>query len=227
MRTYLDPVRYVQNRSSGKMGCALAEAAVAEGHAVTVLLGPVSDTMRQKFAPFTVLDYETAAEYERLLAAAFSKCDIFISASAVLDFSAVYSPKKQDRRALFGQSTHSELKLPITAVPDFVERFAKLRRPHQTVIAFAAEVGDANTCIERAYKKLLLKGAQGIFVNPVTPDSGPDGDWNELWFIEPSGKVTSLGRDTKTALATHAWKKILPNILSRTSEPALSCPTEN
>lgn len=213
MRSPLDSVRFLQNRSSGKMGLALAKAAVGSGTRVGAILGPVDCNVESEFESICeVFRYETPQEYSALLEKYFPLANIFISAAAVLDFQIVQgaSPaKKMDRKDIFaGGVTQSELLLPVQAVPDFVQLYAEKKQPNQTVVAFSLETGNLEAAIERARQKMLNKKADAIFLNLVSPQSGPDSDNNRLWFLTPSGETIALPEGPKATLGGLAWELV-------------------
>ena len=171
MRTSIDPVRFIQNRSSGKMGASLAQACLNAGaKQVSLLLGPVASDIRQALESCRIHSYENPEEYEKSLELLFPEHDVFFSAAAVLDFEVVPSLKKIERSTL---EQNPSLQLNIRPVPDFVARFAKMKTPEQRVIAFAAESGSEDEIIERAQKKMTNKGVDAMIANPVWPGLGP------------------------------------------------------
>lgn len=205
MRTSIDPVRFIQNQSSGLMGLEIARAARNAGAEVTVLLGPVEVAVQEQFEPFAVTSYTTPEDYGDKLLNLFEKCDAFLSVAAVLDFEVIPNPTKIERRTL---ETQSEMRLPMRAVPDFVARMASLRKPHQKVIAFAAETGSVEEIIQRARQKMEKKKVHAIVANPVWPNLGPGALDNQLWVIRPGKDTVPMGPALKFALA-HPLLKLL------------------
>jgi phosphopantothenoylcysteine decarboxylase / phosphopantothenate---cysteine ligase len=201
MRSGLDSVRFIQNRSSGKMGLELARAACVLGARVSVLLGPVDPSMAREYAGIglqEVVRYTGPGEYEAGLARLLPQTDIFLSAAAVLDFEAIPVAGKIDRSALPG----GELKIEYRSVPDFVARAAKSRvSPNPMVIAFAAEAGSDAEILARAASKLTRKGVDAIVANPVRAGLGPEAESNELWILRAGAEPIHLGPAPKTALA--------------------------
>lgn len=198
MRTALDPVRFVQNRSSGKMGLALARACRQAGASeVTVLLGPVANDIRQEFSSFVVKSYDGPKDYEASLDALFPKCDVFFSAAAVLDFESIPSEKKIERAEL---ERMGKLEMEIRAVPDIVAKFGARKTGSQKVIAFAAESGSESEILVRANAKMLKKCADALVANPVWPGLGPDSDQNQVWILTPSTDAVKLGPGAKADL---------------------------
>ncbi|MFW6032656.1 MAG: phosphopantothenoylcysteine decarboxylase [Phycisphaeraceae bacterium] len=166
-REPIDAVRYIGNRSSGRMGFALARAAAEAGHAVTLLLGPVSAAEKLPGA-VRVERFESTADLERLLAAHFPACDRLIMAAAVAD----YRPARVERGKLKRQeSGGAGLTLHLEPTPDLVAGVARSKRTDQRVAAFALEQPDELEA--RAVAKLRRKGADAIVANPlVTMESG-------------------------------------------------------
>jgi phosphopantothenoylcysteine decarboxylase/phosphopantothenate--cysteine ligase len=199
MRTAMDPVRYIQNRSSGKMGLALARACRDSGAArVTVLLGPVSEEMARSYSEFSVQRFEGPTDYEESLDRLFPDCDVFFSAAAVLDFEVIASEKKLERSQL---AQLAALDMKIRAVPDIIAKFGAQKKSHQKVIAFAAESGAEAEILARADSKMLKKSADGMIANPLWPGLGPDSDQNLVWVLKPGAAPVKLGPDSKERLA--------------------------
>lgn len=198
MRSAVDPVRAIQNRSSGRMGLEIARACRDAGAEVTVLLGPVAADMRASLREFRIVPYEGPSDYERALESLFPDCDIFFSAAAVLDFELMASERKIERAAF---ARDGELRVPLRPVDDIVAKFARRRRPGQCVVAFAAETGTEAEIIERATRKMEAKTADIMIANPVWPGLGPDAERNQLWVLRPGLAPQALGPALKGELA--------------------------
>jgi phosphopantothenoylcysteine decarboxylase / phosphopantothenate---cysteine ligase len=194
MRTSVDAVRFIQNRSSGAMGLALAQALRKRGARVTILLGPVGEAQNQRFSSFDVTPYETATDYARGLERLFPACDIFFSVAAVLDFEVQATEGKWAREEL-----GNTLSLPITPVKDFAAWAGQNKRRDQQVIAFAVEAGD--DLLSRAEAKRAKKNADAMVANPVSQGLGPEADQNEVWVLRPGQQPVHLGPAPKEALA--------------------------
>lgn len=205
MKTAIDSVRYLQNRSSGQMGLEVAKAASHFGAEVTILLGPVDSNMREQFSDFSVHRYESPLDYGRSLDKLFPQCDIYFSLAAVLDFEFISQPKKIDRESLEKSLT---LNLPIQPVPDFVARMAQRKKPHQKVIAFAAEDGDPEEILKRAERKMKKKGADAIIANPVRSGAGPESQDNEFWILRPDQPTVHLELQPKSLLGSALIKEL-------------------
>jgi phosphopantothenoylcysteine decarboxylase/phosphopantothenate--cysteine ligase len=202
-REPIDAVRYIANRSSGKMGVAIARAAVAAGHDTTLLLGPVAQ------APLDVLSaagvhierFESCAQLQRLIEAHWPSHDMLIMAAAVADYRPVRSAstgtKKLPRQS--GQC----LTLTLEATPDLVAAAAAAKRPDQRVIAFALE--QADQLETRAIDKLRRKGADAIVANPL--DSMGADTVTAVW-LAASGDREALGPMGKDQFAVWLIAKV-------------------
>ena len=153
----IDEVRYVANRSSGRMGIALAEAARDAGWSVTLLLGPVGVDPP---TGVTVEDYVSTADLEALLDREFLKCDVLIMAAAVAD----YRPSTAAKGKLARKGEN--LVLTLEPTPDLVARCAARRKPHQRIIGFALE--EESTLETRATEKLQRKNLDALVANPIS-----------------------------------------------------------
>src|SRR5262249_22941962 len=177
-REPIDPVRFIGNRSSGRMGLALAERAARRGAEVTLVAANVSLP-----APPGVrrVDVETAGELADALAREFDSSDVLVMAAAPADF--------RPRRAA-GAKIHREgpagFELDLEATEDILASLADRRREGQTIVGFAAEAGAG---VERAQEKLERKGADAIVFNDVSrPEIGFESTENEVVIVERSGK---------------------------------------
>jgi len=155
-REPIDAVRFISNRSSGKLGLALAEAAVAAGHDVTLLLGPMDEVALP--TGVAVHHFETTAELQGLLADHFPHCDALIMAAAVADFR-----PKQVHTGKLARGEGQTLQLEPT--PDLVAALASQKQRGQRIIAFALEVPDQLEARSRA--KLARKGVDAIVANAL------------------------------------------------------------
>ncbi|GIV08302.1 MAG: peptidase ClpP [Fimbriimonadales bacterium] len=176
----IDPVRFIGNRSSGKMGYAVAEAALAHGATVTLITGP---TALQPPPGVEVVSVRTAQQMYDAVEARFEQCEVFIAAAAVAD----YRPE----RTLPTKHKRSKDTWTIQLVPnpDILGTMAQ-RKEHRVVVGFAAETEKA---LIHAQKKLLRKNLDLIAVNDVLePGSGFEVDTNRLTLIYPDGRIEPL-----------------------------------
>ena len=186
-REPLDPVRYVSNRSSGKMGYTLARAAAEAGAEVTLVSGPV-----QLVTPRDVsrVDVETAAEMHAAVMRHVKGTDIFIAAAAVAD----YAPKRAAPQKI--KKKNASLSLNLTLTPDILAEVAK-HRPRPYTVGFAAETEKLEA---HAREKLKKKGLDLLAANLVGKGQGFDRDDNALTLYWADGKL-DLGSAPKLVLA--------------------------
>jgi phosphopantothenoylcysteine decarboxylase/phosphopantothenate--cysteine ligase len=186
-REPIDPVRYIGNRSSGRMGWAVAEAARRRGAEVTVLSANV-DLPRHPDVRY--VDAPTAADLHREALAAFPGCDLLVMAAAVADFRPGEARAgKIDRRA------EGALALELTPTEDILADLAA-RRSGQVLVGFAAEHGPEG--LARARAKRVRKGVDLIVHNDVSVDGiGFGSHQNEVTIIGPDGeeRLPRMGKD--------------------------------
>ena len=200
-RERLDPVRYISNRSSGKMGFALADAARAAGAEVTLVAGPVNLP-----TPTGVkrIDVESAAQMHAAVEAAVGLADVFIATAAVAD----YRPAVVAERKIKKSGERVEIVLERT--PDILASVAaRAQRPF--VVGFAAETHDVETY---ARGKLESKNLDLIAANEVGDDKAFDRDDNSLIVLWREGRVL-IGPASKQVVA----KELIELIASRIKTP--------
>ena len=187
-REPLDPVRYISNRSSGKMGYALAKAAAKAGADVTLVSGPVNLSVP---GGVTLIDVETAQQMHDAVIGRMNSCDVYIGAAAVAD----YRPAQVEDRKIKKQHEHSVITLEKN--PDIVATVASLPdKPF--VVGFAAETDDLENY---AISKLRAKKLDMIAANWVgQTEGGFDSDRNALHVYWPGGN-RHLAMTDKTHLA--------------------------
>lgn len=190
----IDDVRYLANRSSGRMGLALAHAARAAGWNVTLLLGPTALTPS---ADVETIAFESTADLATLLDHHFPACDVLIMAAAVAD----YRPRRFDQRKLVRQD--QPLVLELEPTPDLVAACADRKRPGQRIIGFALEESAALT--QRARDKLRRKGLDAIVANPLATMGAADVTATLLTatgeIVSPPGSPTAPAPVTKDDFA--------------------------
>ena len=178
-REPIDPVRFIGNRSSGRMGLALATAAARRGAEVTLIAANVSLPLPAGMRTITV---ETTAELATAVEAEFAAAHALLMAAAPADFRAAAPADSKLARERGGG-----LELALEPTEDILARLAPKRRPDQVVVGFAAETGaDA---IERARAKLERKGLDAIVFNDVSrAEIGFDSSDNEVTIVERAGE---------------------------------------
>jgi phosphopantothenoylcysteine decarboxylase/phosphopantothenate--cysteine ligase len=188
-REPIDPVRFIGNRSSGRMGIALAAAAAKRGAEVTLLAANVALP-----APAGVrrVDVETAAQLAAAAEEEFGKAHVLLMAAAPADFRAASPAEGKLRRS-------DGLELSLEPTEDILAGLSSRRREGQTVVGFAAEHGGEAT--ERARGKLERKGADMIVLNDVSnPEIGFESERNAVTLITAAGE-TEVPIDSKDAVA--------------------------
>jgi phosphopantothenoylcysteine decarboxylase/phosphopantothenate--cysteine ligase len=201
-REYLDPVRFLSNPSSGRMGYAVAAAARSRGATVTLVSGPSSlpDPLGVEVERVT-----TAEEMLIALRGAFPSCDALVMAAAVADWRAERpAPRKEPKE---GASRSVEL----VRTPDILETLASLRAS-QVMVGFAMETDEG---VERAAEKARRKGLDLICLNyPTREGSGFGGEQNEVTLVTPDGAAEPLPRMAKSSVA-HVILDRIAGILDR------------
>jgi phosphopantothenoylcysteine decarboxylase / phosphopantothenate---cysteine ligase len=190
-REPIDAVRYVGNRSSGRMGFALAEEALKRGAEVTVVAANVGLPRADGIA---YVDVESAAELEKATTDAFANTDVLLMAAAVADF----RPANPEASKI-SKTGRDGLTVELEPTTDVLATLAAKRRPGQTVVGFAAEHGEGAAA--RAHDKLLRKGLDAIVLNDVSqPGIGFDSRENEVSIVTPDG-VEEVPKALKTDVA--------------------------
>ena len=195
-REPIDPVRFVSNRSSGKMGHALAERARARGAEVVLLTGAAGCPAPSGVA---IERFESAADLKRLLDARFDACDVLVMAAAVADF----IPERVGRRLHRSDGARS---VALSPGEDLLAGYGA-RKGARLIVAFAAEAGDGRE--ERARRKMAEKRADWIVVNDVgRADVGFDADDNEVVLLSASGQRIEVSRRPKKEVADKIWDAV-------------------
>jgi phosphopantothenoylcysteine decarboxylase/phosphopantothenate--cysteine ligase len=194
-REAIDPVRFVGNRSSGKMGYALAEAAQNRGAKVVLVSGPTAlrPPARCEFISVTTADEMKEAVLSRLIEAT-----LVIKAAAVADYRPVAVSEQKLKRS-------GPLTLELSPTEDILAEVVRRRRPSQIIVGFAAETHDE---LENGRAKLLNKGADAIVVNNVAGRGvGIDADENAATFLT-SNKAIEMPQMPKRELADRILDEI-------------------
>jgi phosphopantothenoylcysteine decarboxylase/phosphopantothenate--cysteine ligase len=195
-REAIDPVRFISNRSSGKMGYAIAEAALAAGHDVKLISGPacVLPPAGAQFVSITTSD-ELHDEVHR----AVRQCDVLVMCAAVSD----YKPARVEPRKMQKRKTPFALELILTR--DILASLPKENRGY-LVVGFAAETHDLE---KNAEKKLRGKNCDAIVANDVSrTDSGMESDENAVTIFWRNGETKTISRTSKKNIARELVKII-------------------
>jgi phosphopantothenoylcysteine decarboxylase/phosphopantothenate--cysteine ligase len=185
----LDPVRYISNRSSGKMGYALAESAAARGARVILVSGPVN------LAPpagVEVVQVKTAVEMRDAVFARLEEADIVIKSAAVADFHLAKVPEHKVKK------TAARISLELDPTPDILSEVGR-KKTHQILIGFAAET---DNLASEAKRKLESKNADMIVGNNVAGAGiGFESDQNEVILVKKTGQAVKVPRASKREIA--------------------------
>ena len=189
----IDPVRFIGNRSSGKMGIALAEEATRRGAQVTLILGPTH--LRAPEATFKVIRVETAQQMYDAALGHFESCDVAIFAAAVADFRPVSTASKKIKK----QAGNQGLTLELTETPDIAAALGARKRAGQIMVGFALETNDET---QNAFSKLQRKRFDFIVLNSLNDvGAGFQHDTNKISILRQDNSVRDFELKPKLAVA--------------------------
>lgn len=205
-REYFDPVRFISNPSSGRMGYAIAEAAAAAGWSVDLVSGPVA-LPEPEHPDILFYPVETGEEMFDQVDGLFDPCDILIMTAAVCDM----RPKKRQNRKQKKEAL--EMTVEFEPVVDILKTMAARKRSGQYVVGFAAETHDLEAY---ARGKLAEKKLDLICANKVGGDQSAFGATeNTLHLFPRAGESATLGPAAKTSLARELIARLQREIESR------------
>ncbi|MBC7075542.1 MAG: bifunctional phosphopantothenoylcysteine decarboxylase/phosphopantothenate--cysteine ligase CoaBC [Syntrophomonadaceae bacterium] len=198
----IDPVRFICNRSTGKMGYCIAEEAFARGADVILVSGnsPLDSIPGVQFIPVWSAEEmcEVMLEYQ-------PDCDIIIGAAAVGDFRVANIATQKLKKA--ENYEENKILLELVGTPDILKELGKKKRDHQIMVGFAAET---ENLIENARKKLESKNLDFIVANDVTVEgAGFASDTNIVTFIFRNGDITSLPKMSKEEVAAAILNQVV------------------
>jgi len=187
----IDPVRYIGNRSSGKMGYALAEACAMEGAEVVLVSGPVN--LQAKHPNIHLIAVETAAEMYKACHEHFVECDIAILAAAVADFTpALNAAEKIKKKA-------TKFSLELVQTKDILKSLGEIKTKNQLLVGFALET---NNEIENAKGKLIKKNLDFIVLNSLQDKgAGFKHETNKITILDKYNKITKFELKDKRLVA--------------------------
>lgn len=195
-REPIDPVRFMGNLSSGKMGYAIAEEAALRGAVVSLITAP---TQLLPPAGADIIQVETAEEMRKEVLKNFEKADVVVKAAAVTDF----RPSQVSKSKL--KKDEKELVLKLVRNPDILEELGRLKKK-QILVGFAAE---SENLEDNARKKLKAKNLDLVIANDITkPGMGFGEDINEVLIIDKKGEVEKYSPMFKVALARIILDKV-------------------
>jgi phosphopantothenoylcysteine decarboxylase/phosphopantothenate--cysteine ligase len=199
-REPIDSVRFVGNRSSGRMGFALAEAARRRGAEVTIVAANVDLPRR---ADISYVDVQTAAQMLEATRAAFADCDVLVMSAAVADYRPVES-----RDGKIDKSASDRLDIALEPTVDILASLATART-RQVLVGFAAEHGEGG--LARARDKRARKGLDVIVHNDVAVEGvGFEGDDNAVTIIGPADEEQTVSRTSKAGCAERILDVVAP-----------------
>ena len=202
-RQYIDPVRYISNASSGRMGCCLAEAFLELGHEVVIVSGPVS------------IDYPSAAKVvpvvstEDMLAAAaeeFLNCHGMVGVAAPCDYRPVVIAENKIKKS------GERIQIELIETPDVVASLGQKKRKNQWTVGFALETEDAHF---RAITKLHRKNCDLVVLNGV---SAIDSAETSIEVFDPAGEIVLAAAGSKSKIANLIAKKIQTHLIGQDCE---------
>ena len=199
----IDPVRYISNDSSGKMGYALAEDAVKKGAEVIL----ISATTALPVPKGVKIEYvESARGMQEKVLNHFSSVDIAIMVAAVSD----YRVKEPATQKIKKTDDEDEITLTLVKNPDILKQLGSLKKEGQTVIGFAAET---HQVIEFAKQKLVKKNADFIIANDVSDQSiGFGTDMHQVTILSKTGEEILLPKVSKQLLSKEIWKNLIQHL---------------
>jgi phosphopantothenoylcysteine decarboxylase/phosphopantothenate--cysteine ligase len=216
-REPIDEVRFLGNRSSGKMGFAVAQAAAERGARVTLIAGPVALATPPGVA--ARVDVETAAEMADALAAATPPADVVVMAAAVADFrpAARIAGKLSRRDAQGLGDAGAPPALALVATPDLLADLGRGRRGALPVlVGFAAESGGGPAMVARARQKLAEKQCDIVIANDISASgTGFGSDHNQVTLVFADGRAVELPRAPKLAIAGQIWDHVAHELAGR------------
>jgi phosphopantothenoylcysteine decarboxylase/phosphopantothenate--cysteine ligase len=193
----LDPVRYLSNRSSGKMGYALAEEAAARGARVVLISGPV--TLAEP-AGIEVVHVNTALEMRKAVMDRLAEATMIVKAAAVADYHRADAPKQKEKK------TPARLSLELDPTPDILAEAGK-KKGDRLLVGFAAET---QNLIEEARRKLESKNCDMVVANLVSGEGiGFESDENEVTLVLRTGETIPVPRSAKRAIARRIFDETI------------------
>jgi phosphopantothenoylcysteine decarboxylase / phosphopantothenate---cysteine ligase len=189
----IDPVRFIGNRSSGRMGAALAESAINSGHKTTLILGPIS-------VPFPKnanrIDIETADQMLTAVLREFPQHDLLIMAAAVSDFRPKTKlPTKTQRQGI--------LELELEPTQDVIAAAGKIKRPDQRTVGFSLE---SSPDLDRVHRKLIEKNLDLIVFNPMATIASESIDATLLY---PDNRREKIPATSKSQFANQLLERAI------------------
>ena len=194
----IDPVRFITNHSSGKMGTAIAETMAQKGANVTLISGP--SKVKPQHPAITVVPVKSAEDMYQATAQRFAQADIIVLAAAVAD----YTPKTVANQKI--KKKTSEFSIELKKTTDIAATLGQQKQAHQLMVGFALET---NNAVENAQGKLQRKNFDFIVLNSLEDKGAGFGhDTNKVTFIDKKGSMEQFETKSKTAVAQDIVHKI-------------------
>lgn len=212
-REPIDPVRYVGNRSSGRMGVALAEEARDRGAEVRLIAGSLSVAVP---SGMSVRHVETAGEMREAVREAVGNAEVLVMAAAVADYRPEYASEQKIKKGSAAENADGSLTLRLVPNPDILAELAGLPAAQQLIrVGFAAETADLAA---NAARKLTSKGLDLLVGNDVSKaGSGFGTPTNEVILVHKDGRIEQLPLLPKREVAAAIWDRIAPLLPPKTS----------
>jgi phosphopantothenoylcysteine decarboxylase/phosphopantothenate--cysteine ligase len=196
----IDPVRFIGNHSTGKMGIFIAKELYRRGAEVTLIMGP--SQVELSIDGISLVRVKTADDMYKVCIDAFDKTDITVMAAAVADYTPIKPAKEKIKKK------EENMLLELTKTKDILKSLGEKKKAGQVLVGFALETNNEK---QYAIDKLQKKNADMIILNSLNdPDSGFGFDTNKITIFEKSGKEFSFGTKSKTEVA----KDIVDTIIS-------------
>ena len=194
----IDPIRFIGNHSTGKMGYAIAGVFANSGARVTLVSGPVN--IQAENPAVRIIRVTTAQEMFEACSEHIEQADIAVFSAAVADF----MPVKAEAEKI--KSGKDELKISLKPTPDIAREMGRLKRPGQLFVGFALETSDG---MESARKKLVSKNLDLIVLNSLMDEGAGFGvDTNKVTFIDREGNIEKSDLKSKTEVAKDIYLRI-------------------
>lgn len=197
----IDPVRFIANRGTGKMGFAIAEEAVKRGAEVILVSG------KSPLVPPAGVEFISVWGAEEMCAVMLeqqARCDVIIGAAAVGDFQVA---KSLDQKLKKTDDRSDELVIKLVGTPDILKELGKNKKSNMIMVGFAAET---ESVLENAKKKLISKNLDFIVANDVTQEgAGFSSDTNIVTFISRNGEIEPLEKMSKKLVAVAILDKVV------------------
>jgi len=188
----IDPVRFIGNYSSGKMGFAIAHELAENGSDVTLVSGP--SNCEAKHPNINVIKVTSALEMKAACERVFNQIDITVMAAAVADYRPGSSADKKIKREKTG-----DLEIKLIPNPDIIKGLGQIKGSHQLLVGFALETNDS---LENAKRKIVSKNLDAIVLNSLADEGAGFGvDTNKISIIDSDNKITNFELKSKSAVA--------------------------